>query len=361
MNVRIYGPQRSPGSFRVVARGFVDGLAALGVDHWFCPTDIAFDEDGPGGGSADIGVLFGLPQHVNATMLHTAHKRKFFMYAPNQMQISADLALGVHNNGFQFLAPSEWAASVIRLAAKNPVYVVRHGVGSAFKDSWKGPRKPGDASTTFLHVTSTASDRKGTLALLAAWRLFQASKEYRDGDKLVIYGDSITSEAWRQTGEIAACDQSVQVISGFKIPPQHWPSYLRTQYDCVIQPSRCEGFGLVPLEAMCCGVPVIATRATGHTEFLPEADAASGDAGCGNINLTVGPEAPVRGEFGLAMPSVDPVEISLAMRYFKDEQLHIKDKADAWAESTYTQFTWERVVGDWLKTLEKENADGSVR
>jgi|LZQN01.1.fsa_nt_gb glycosyltransferase involved in cell wall biosynthesis len=38
------------------------------------------------------------------------------------------------------------------------------------------------------------------------------------------------------------------------------------QFDAMLFPSRLEGFGLAPLEAMACGLPVIAA----HTSALPE-------------------------------------------------------------------------------------------
>ena len=39
-------------------------------------------------------------------------------------------------------------------------------------------------------------------------------------------------------------------------------------FDLVCQPSRAEGFGLVPLEARACGVPVAATLCTGHADHM---------------------------------------------------------------------------------------------
>ncbi len=43
--------------------------------------------------------------------------------------------------------------------------------------------------------------------------------------------------------------------------------------DCFILPSRAEGFGMIYLEALACGIPVIATGWGGHCDFLDEKNA----------------------------------------------------------------------------------------
>jgi glycosyltransferase involved in cell wall biosynthesis len=62
----------------------------------------------------------------------------------------------------------------------------------------------------------------------------------------------------------------VDVVHGQLIP---YDKLVQTMqfYSVVVQPSRAEGFGLVPLEARACGIPVVMTNSTGHSDhFDPE-------------------------------------------------------------------------------------------
>lgn len=67
--------------------------------------------------------------------------------------------------------------------------------------------------------------------------------------------------------------------------------------DVFILPSECEPFGLVLIEAMARGIPVIATRAGGV------------------------PEIVVQGETGLMVPPNDPQALADAIRYMEDNPL----------------------------------------
>lgn len=94
----------------------------------------------------------------------------------------------------------------------------------------------------------------------------------------------------------------------------------------MVYPSRFEGFGLPLLEAMVCGVPVLASRAAS----IPE----------------------VVGEAGLLLPETDYVEWAQAMvRILEDEPL--RARLVTLGTENAARFTWERSVAEMEAVLYK--------
>ena len=72
--------------------------------------------------------------------------------------------------------------------------------------------------------------------------------------------------------EVAEAGLSEQVI--FLPEDPHWDiSRWFKALDLYIAPQRWEGFGLTPMEAMACGVPVVATTAGAFQDFIPDGTA----------------------------------------------------------------------------------------
>jgi glycosyltransferase involved in cell wall biosynthesis/tetratricopeptide (TPR) repeat protein len=145
---------------------------------------------------------------------------------------------------------------------------------------------PGRARAVYLWVGGLIP-RKGLDRLLAAW----AAAFTADDDVCLVVKGHQTGGLYRDAGvqdllERFAAQPGIApivVIAG-DIGPEELPSLYRAA-DCLVQPYRAEGFCLPALEALACGVPVIATAGGPTDEFL--------DASCGWPVSSIETAAPV--------------------------------------------------------------------
>jgi glycosyltransferase-like protein len=122
--------------------------------------------------------------------------------------------------------------------------------------------------------------RKNTIAILDAFRLVHA---WHRSTCLVIAGGASLLDHDAYQAEFAAVlaasglpDEAV--IRTGPLPQALMPALYRAA-DALVFPSIKEGFGLVVLEAMASGVPVVTSRIAPFTEYLDEGDVAWCDPG----------------------------------------------------------------------------------
>jgi len=167
------------------------------------------------------------------------------------------------------------------------IEVIPNGVADYFVPSKEDEALPeGLTSGSYILNVGTMEPRKGIDILLAAWESLDAPRP-----PLVLTGD----RGWGNQRLRRQLDKSAgtgQIILTGYVDRQT----LRALYrNCLffVYPSRFEGFGLPPLEAMACGAAVIATRTGAVEEFAGDAaliiDSDSASLAIGMRKLTTDP------------------------------------------------------------------------
>jgi len=221
--------------------------------------------------------------------------------------------------------------------AAESIIVVPHGVPAtpALTENWLRVAFYIDnvRRVHMLHVSGALSfpQRKGTTQLLVAFKRIAAS----------FPGVTLTLKVPQSEGLAAivkhlGLEERVMLDTSPTIPPSELYQYLR-QFDVVVQPSRGEGFGMVPLEARCAGVPVIMTVDTGHAmHHVPGVD----------VVVPTGPWTPMAtqlNDIGMA-PTVAPAAVTDALQRFLADVEGWQDRAREWSLRNARHWTWGRVL-----------------
>jgi len=150
--------------------------------------------------------------------------------------------------------------------------------------------------------------RKNTVGLLAAFRIVHA--RYPSSYLVIAGGASLLDHDAYLARFAAALEASGlpdgSVIRTGPLPQAVMPALYRAA-DALVFPSIKEGFGLVVLEAMACGIPVVTSRIAPFTEYLGDGDVLwcdPHDAGSIAAAMVAALEAPIRRDLivrGLAM------------------------------------------------------------
>jgi glycosyltransferase involved in cell wall biosynthesis len=120
----------------------------------------------------------------------------------------------------------------------------------------------------FLRFSPGPSERSGLNLPEGRIAMFVGPVDAHKG--VDVFSDGVTRAGWNGlivgNGHQPADDR-------FQVRPQMPPLELCRYYrsvDCVVIPSRREGLGLVAIEAVACGIPIVATRVGGLPEVLVE-------------------------------------------------------------------------------------------
>lgn len=348
--IRLYG---RPGndSWGRVTEGLRRALHALGVLADFCPTYRAVSEMDGGlgrGFDATVGVYVGPPAHASVMKGRGDHRHRLVLIAANStwlpeatMKTLGDFVTGC-------IGPSAWSCGVISAHVPElPVFLWRHGLSDAFRAGWAYDadllqRIEREQEYRVLHFASGTKRRKGTEELIEGWYQAKQRGWLPAVARLLVVADQPSGYL-----EPLVLDESVILRPRLNISEAQACAFYQDHH-LVAQPSRGEGFGMVPLEARASGVPVLMTAATGHCEQLPASVVAAGKLsfneppGC--VVLPVGDMAPIDDGPGAHAPAVDPESVAIGLGRAYEQRHELAEGALDQAMDVRVAWTWRAVT-----------------
>lgn len=210
------------------------------------------------------------------------------------------------------------------------------------------PDDPTDPSTINVLSVGTAHYRKGFDYLLGVpdlaarndvdWRVHSP---YRPDDPGDFWEDSrlldrLEDRGFRLTHETLGEEEMAELY--------RWA-------DLVVQPSRSEGFGLVILEAMACGTPVVTTNWGGQLDF----------AGPGMTRVDGATRAAGRAQYHRRRPSArvfdpDPRLLRQHLRRLIDNPDRLREQGKK-ARRTVENWTWNRTARQLVERVNESPSD----
>ncbi|NIR29335.1 MAG: glycosyltransferase family 4 protein [Gammaproteobacteria bacterium] len=341
--VRVYGHALGHSSFTQVTDGFRAALTALDELAGFVPLDFYDEEAEYSGGGAPISVNTGMPSGVGLASA-LGHEHRLLMLAPNSDRIPAAMRKFLLQNATGLLTPTTWAREVLDrvFAGELPVWTVPHGLrGSHVVDPAARVSEYNTAKRFYvLHMTSTNSERKGTRLLLDAWRGFEQLQPYAELTVVCRY------EGFAELKERVQDDglKRVHVLASDGMD-RRAVFEMFSRHHVVCQPSRAEGFGLVPLEAKAAGLPVVMTGCTGHADHVAEG---------ATVVVETGEDAPSDDMPGARTPELTANAIGKAL----DEALQgypaLQEAALKKAADIQRRWSWENTTGAAMRDIIEE-------
>lgn len=336
--IRLYG--HMSGSFRTVSKGLEEAFTALSIlDGNYIAEQQDFYAVPIAGANSPVAVVVGSP--LRALLPHSLgiHEEVWLLLAPNsegippalQHQLDTDIYPGKPVVS-GFLAPSLWAKSVLeRTFPNHPVVLCQHGVAAAFRPT--PTEDVPDAANIALHFTSSGLSRKGTNQLVNCWA--SVCEDLSREVELHILANPYFAPEIFQYAHKVMCEKEVKIsVSNGQNATEFQLAKMYQQAALIIQPSRAEGFGLVPLEARACGVPVVCTENTGHLDHVKTPT----DKGC--VLISSGPLVESDDYWGAQAPQVLEEDIQKAVVFSFQQLDRLKQEAKEAAPLIQEKWTW---------------------
>ncbi len=377
MSVRLYGRAVGNGSLSVVTAGFREALEGAGLLEGFVALDKSGgdeEQDAPPGALARDGVFTGNLNMVPLMRHGARHKRHWVQVTPNSTHVPRQLLAAILDLPNPcIISASEWGAGIIQqellrmgvayarhrkgensmlhaphngTGALVEIVVARHGV-SGFGPV---PEELALARVDFtkggfrvIHFSTTDGERKGTLELVQAWQLLENILPCKPWLYLVLDHHANASLQQRLR------DLGIEMPTTVRILPRGdmdaaTMSRVLCHMHLVVAPSRGEGFGLLPLQARACGVPVAATLTTGHGAGHLPPDRVTGIRQVEELE-------PIDDGPGAMAPPVLPADIAEAVAFVHTNWENLSWLAESHAPDVAREWSWQAQLAPLVELL----------
>lgn len=199
---------------------------------------------------SDINISFAVPYHH--IMLANCYN---ILYSAHETTEISDGWAWALNKADQVWATSSWTAKAYSKKVNKPISVVPHGVSGKFIPA---KRKLQDNKFIFLHIGEPYI-RKGGQVTVEAF-----IEEFGESEDVILL-----IKAYKQGHTIRVPDKDGNLVEPEKLYKNiklikdslSFSDYLKMLHNthCLVYPSWGEGFGMMPLEAMASGMPVISS------------------------------------------------------------------------------------------------------
>jgi glycosyltransferase involved in cell wall biosynthesis len=204
---------------------------------------------------------------------------------------------------------------------------------------------------TFLSVFEWGERKAPEILLRAYAKAFSAQDDVLLILKVFNRDPSIDIKA--QMAALPPGGAPIALLYNQEIPAHQLGSLYRSA-DCFVLPSRGEGWGMPILEAMACGLPVIATKWSAQTDFLNESNAYP--LGVKQL-VPAKAKCPYYTGFRWAEPDED--HLVHLMRHVYTHQSDAREKGTQASQDALTQWTWRQAamkIKARLLEIEKEQS-----
>ena len=245
--------------------------------------------------------------------------------------------------------PSSFNAGTFRASGvERPIHVMPLGVNPAYFNPYiEG--YPVDDVFTFLSAFEWG-ERKAPEVLLTAF-----NDEFHSDEQAVlvckVYNQDSLVNVPREVRQLGLKESGGRVVFSInEVVPAHQLGALYRSADCFVLPSRGEGWSLPILEAMACGLPVIATAWSAQTDFIHD-----GIAYPLNIEGLVPAEArcPYYQGFNWAEPSYE--HLRPLMRHVYENREEARLKGARASSEVLGRWTWRHSAEKIIRRLREVN------